>query len=218
LSLNPANQVIHNVKNYDLFGEINFIHLVFYKFLGFLFGKWLYIAVNAPTMVSIANRTDVEQINQLVNSAYRGDSSRKGWTTEADLLDGARVVPEAIIPLIENPGSVILLYRDAQHQIRGCVNLQEKAGLLYFGMFAVDPNYQGEGIGKKLLYAAEEYARSKGIGVIQMTVISKRDELINWYKKYGFQDTGLREPFPPAHPDSGIPKLPLEFMVLEKSI
>lgn len=169
-------------------------------------------------MVTIAKHTDVEQINQLVNSAYRGDSSRKGWTTEADLLDGARVVPEAIMALLEKPGSVILLYRDAHQQIRGCVNLQEKEGLLYFGMFAVDPQYQGEGIGKKLLLAAEEYARSKGIRVIQMTVISVRNELINWYKKYGFQDTGLREPFPPAHPDSGIPKFPLEFMVLEKSI
>ena len=169
-------------------------------------------------MVSIAKFTDVEKINQLVNSAYRGESSRRGWTTEADLLDGARVVPEAIISLIEKPGSVILLFRDDRQEILGCVNLQEKEGLLYFGMFAVDPQSQGRGIGRELLFAAEDFARSRGIRVIQMTVISVRDELIAWYKKYGFQDTGLREPFPPPHPDSGIPRSPLEFMVLEKSI
>ena len=41
---------------------------------------------------------DAPEIAILVNSAYRGDSSRQGWTTEADLLDGTRTDAAAAPP------------------------------------------------------------------------------------------------------------------------
>ena len=36
-----------------------------------------------------AQDSELEAVAALVNSAYRGDSSRVGWTTEADYLSGS---------------------------------------------------------------------------------------------------------------------------------
>ncbi|MCX8491810.1 MAG: GNAT family N-acetyltransferase [Cyclobacteriaceae bacterium] len=160
---------------------------------------------------------DAESINQLVNSAYRGDSSKQGWTTEADLLDGTRINEEAVKELIEKADTTVLKYVEGNH-ILGCVELRQEDGKLYLGMLSVAPNTQGKGIGKKLLHAGEDYAKSIGINTMIMTVISVRKELIDWYVRHGYRLTGERKPF--VVPDSrwGIPKQELEFVVLEKKV
>lgn len=160
---------------------------------------------------------DAESINQLVNSAYRGDSSKQGWTTEADLLDGTRIDEEAVKQLIEKTDTTILKYVEANH-ILGCVELRQEKGKLYLGMLSVAPNTQGKGIGKKLLHAGEDYAKSIGINTMIMTVISVRQELIDWYVRHGYQLTGERKPFVVPDTRWGIPKQKLEFVVLEKKL
>src|SRR4051794_13241714 len=45
---------------------------------------------NGAVMFREAGPADLGAIVALVESAYRGESSRAGWTTEADLLDGQR--------------------------------------------------------------------------------------------------------------------------------
>jgi ribosomal protein S18 acetylase RimI-like enzyme len=164
-----------------------------------------------------ATSADAESINQLVNSAYRGDSSKQGWTTEADLLDGTRIDEAAVKELIEKADTVILKYLEAD-QILGCVELRQEKGKLYLGMLSVAPNTQGKGIGKKLLHAGEDYARSIGINNMVMTVISVRKELIDWYVRHGYQLTGERKPFVVPDTRWGIPKQKLEFVVLEKKL
>jgi ribosomal protein S18 acetylase RimI-like enzyme len=168
-------------------------------------------------MISKALPTDASALNQLVNSAYRGDSSRQGWTTEADLLDGTRIDETAMRDLIEKPGTVILTYREAS-ELLGCVELRLQDGKLYLGMLSVKPNTQGKGIGKKLMHAAEDYARQQNITTIFMTVISVRQELIDWYIRHGYKLTGERKPFVVPDTRWGIPKIQLEFVVLEKSL
>ncbi len=160
---------------------------------------------------------DAESINQLVNSAYRGDSSKQGWTTEADLLDGTRIDEAAVKELIEKTDTTILKYVEA-NQLVGCVELRQEKGKLYLGMLSVAPNTQGKGIGKKLLHAGEDYAKSIGINTMIMTVISVRQELIDWYVRHGYQQTGERKPFVVPDTRWGIPKQELEFVVLEKKL
>jgi ribosomal protein S18 acetylase RimI-like enzyme len=168
-------------------------------------------------MITIATPQDAFELDALVNSAYRGESSRKGWTTEADLLDGTRIDETAIHSLIEKSDTTILTYRE-EGELLGCVELRLQEGKLYLGMLSVKPNTQGQGIGKKLMAAAEDHARNAGVNRVFMTVISVRTELIDWYKRHGYQLTGERKPF--EVPDSrwGIPKQELEFVVLEKKI
>jgi ribosomal protein S18 acetylase RimI-like enzyme len=168
--------------------------------------------------ISEARLSDLEALNMLVNSAYRGESSRKGWTSEAHLLDGLRTTPQDLQKLMDPPKSVMLKYEDEQGSLLGCVNLQQKSGKLYLGMLSVNPDRQSGGIGKMLLLAAEEYARQRELKVIQMTVISIRKELIEWYERRGYKDTGESVPFPDPDPSFGIARQPLEFIVMEKFV
>lgn len=164
-----------------------------------------------------ATAADADTLNRLVNSAYRGDESRQGWTTEADLLDGTRIDAEALRDLIARPGTVILMYKE-DSELLGCVELRKEATRLYLGMLSVRPATQGRGVGKALLKAAEDHARTVGCKTIFMTVISVREELINWYLRHGYRLTGERKPFVVPDVRWGIPKQPLEFVVLEKEV
>lgn len=160
---------------------------------------------------------DIRSLDVLVNSAYRGNSSKQGWTTEADLLDGIRTNSEALHKLIADPAAVILTHADQNGRIQGCVYLKKKENQLYLGMLTVSPKLQAMGIGKQLLAAAESYAGRQGCKSIVMTVIAVRTELIAWYSRHGYQPTGKTEPFP-ADPAFGIPKQPLYFIEMEKQL
>ncbi|MEZ0608259.1 GNAT family N-acetyltransferase [Fibrella sp. WM1] len=164
-----------------------------------------------------AGPDDVPALNQLVNSAYRGDSSRQGWTTEADLLGGIRTDEQGLRDMIEHPDATILLYK-IEDQLVGCVYLEVKGDSLYLGLLTVSPELQAGGIGRALLARAELYAREHGCRLITMTVLSQRHELIAWYKRRGYHQTGDTRPFPSDDPRFGLPKVPLSFIVLEKEV
>ncbi len=168
-------------------------------------------------MISKATIEDVFSLNQLINSAYRGESSKKGWTTEANILEGKRTAEAELIEILQDKKNTILKYSE-NDQILGCVLLKEKETELYLGMLTVAPDLQNTGIGKKLMQQAEIYALDLGLSKIVMTVISVREELIAWYKRKGYVDTGLREPFPASDVYVSISKDSLEFMVLEKKM
>jgi ribosomal protein S18 acetylase RimI-like enzyme len=162
--------------------------------------------------ISTATVADAAALNQLVNSAYRGESSKKGWTTEADLLDGTRIDEEALRDLIQKADTTVLLCIE----LLGCVELRKDGDKIYLGMLSVKPDTQGKGIGKKLLAEAEVYAVTQQCSKIYMTVISVRQELIDWYVRHGYRLTGERKPFIVPDTRWGIPKQALEFVVLEK--
>ena len=168
--------------------------------------------------ITIAANEDIAQIEKLVNSAYRGDSSRKGWTTEADLLDGIRTNKDVLSGMINRGDSIVLKCNNAKNQLLGCVYLQKKEEKLYLGMLTVAPDIQAQGIGKKLLQASEEYAQTQQCTAITISVISLRQELIKWYERRGYKATGERKPFPSNDPRFGLPKQQLEFIVMEKQL
>lgn len=166
-------------------------------------------------MITIATLEDVTSLEKLINSAYRGETSKKGWATEADLLSGKRTTLDELCEIIKNKDNTILKYTE-NDQIIGSVLLTNKGNKLYLGMFAISPELQNKGIGKKLLQEAEVHALSLNLSTIIMTVITIREELIEWYKRHGYVDTGIREPFLLNDFDTIITDRHLEFMVLEK--
>lgn len=173
-------------------------------------------------MIGIVNilpfdKKDIDELVTLVNSAYRGESSKKGWTTEADLLDGTRTDVASIQSLVERPGSAILVCRNEQNLIVGCVHLQKENDSMYLGMLTVSPEMQAMGIGKKLLHAGEVHATQMECDAVVMTVIDTRKELIAWYIRHGYIPTGETKPFP-ANPSFGIPLQPLQFIVFKKKL
>jgi len=186
----------------------------------------------APLALRAARREDAEALSALVNSAYRGDSSRVGWTTEADLLGGQRTDPDALRESIEQGetmGDRVLLVHEAVQPsgpaggsaapaIDACVQLERHGDEAYLGMFTVRPTLQGGGLGRRLLAGAEQDARRRwGVTAVHMTVIAQRAELIAWYERRGYRATGETAPFPYGDARFGEPLRPdLHFVVLRK--
>lgn len=167
--------------------------------------------------ISVATVNDIPQLLHLINSAYRGDEAKKGWTHEADLIEGTKRTDEASLKaLIQKPGAVILKY-GLDKKIAGCVYLEKKGSKLYLGMLSVSPAIQAQGIGKKLLKAADDYSKQNDCNAIEMAVISVRKELIAWYERNGYHQTSKREPFPDDG-KFGNPIRQLEFVYLEKQL
>ena len=164
-----------------------------------------------------ATLADLTQILSLLNSAYRGDASKKGWTSEADLLIGEhRTDMNTLNALFQTEGVIFLKYENAG-EIEGSVMLHKKGNRLYPGMLSVNPALQAQGTGKKLMNAALKHAKQLGCVSIYMTVISVRKELIAWYERQGYLPTGETQPFP-VDERFGKPTQPLEFIVLEKHL
>jgi ribosomal protein S18 acetylase RimI-like enzyme len=168
--------------------------------------------------ISPATADDAPALVNLVNSAYRGDSARKGWTHEADLISGTVRIDEASIKhMLKKSSAIILKCTDNTNTLVGCVYLDKQTDKLYLGMLSVLPDIQARGIGKRLLQAADEYALQNHLPHIIMTVINVRKELIDWYGRNGYIDTGERQPFP-NDGRFGMPQTPLEFVVLQKTL
>jgi ribosomal protein S18 acetylase RimI-like enzyme len=166
-----------------------------------------------------ATAADVPALVALVTSAYRGDASRAGWTTEADLIEGNRIDPEVLLQDIARPRSRVLL-AERDGVLLACAHVCEEGGAGYFGMFSVRPELQGAGLGKALLAEAERVAREDWrVPAMRMTVIDVREELIAFYERRGYRRTGIRKPFPYGDARYGIPlRDDLRFEILEKPL
>ena len=166
-----------------------------------------------------AGEADIERVIALVESAYRGDASRVGWTTEADLLDGRRTGRDDIEAILARERSQLLL-AELEGGLIACAHVMVEDGAGYFGMFSVVPNLQGTGIGKGVLAEAERIVREDwGCEAMRMTVIDVREELIAFYERRGYRRTGIKKPFPYGDARFGLPKRDdLRFEVLEKPL
>ncbi|MEU8888583.1 GNAT family N-acetyltransferase [Streptomyces sp. NPDC048442] len=166
-----------------------------------------------------AVESDAEALVALIESAYRGDSSRAGWTTEADILEGRRTDSEGVLAVVTDPDSRLLtVERDGE--LVACCQLEHRGDAAYFGMFAVRPGAQGGGLGKVIIAEAERLAREMWkVREMHMTVISVRDDLVAWYERRGYRRTGRMTPFPYGDERFGIPQRDdLQFELLLKEL
>jgi ribosomal protein S18 acetylase RimI-like enzyme len=173
----------------------------------------------ADFAVRVATAADVPALVALVNSAYRGDSSRAGWTTEADLIGGIRIDDERLIAAIEAEGNVILVH-EADTEIVACAHLQDRSGGAYIGMLTTRPTLQRAGIGRRMLDAAEAWVREQWRATyMEMTVLVQRTDLIPWYERRGYSKTGEIKPFPYGDERWGLPvRDDLAFYVMRKEL
>ena len=172
-----------------------------------------------PLTFRSAELRDAPAVAALIDSAYRGAESRRGWTTEADLLDGRRTSTEAVAEIITAPDSHMFL-AEADGRLIGCCHLEARADhQAYVGMLTVRPGLQGQGVGRALVAKAEHEARVRwGAAGMRLQVIRQRPELIAWYERLGYRQTGDTLPFPYGHPGVIARRDDLEFVVLAKAI
>lgn len=169
----------------------------------------------------IAVAADAPVLAALVHAAYRGDSSRTGWTSEADLLDGDRTSVGDVEALIGEPDAVVLIGLDDDDSVLACCELRRtRPGVGYFGMFAVRPGRTGGGVGRTVMAEAERVAVERfGAASMEMSVIAQRTELIAWYERQGYAHTGETKPFPYGEVKFGAPqRADLHFVVLRKPL
>ncbi|MBV6703102.1 GNAT family N-acetyltransferase [Kitasatospora aureofaciens] len=172
-----------------------------------------------PPAFRPATAADVPALVELIESAYRGDASRAGWTTEADLLDGQRTDAEGVAAAIGHPDGVVLVV-ERDGELLACCQLEHRGDRAYFGLFSVRPGLQGGGLGRAVLAEAERLAgREWGVAALEMAVIEQRADLIAWYERCGFRRTGIYTPFPYGDERFGIPRRPdLRFETLIKRL
>lgn len=171
-------------------------------------------------MTRFATMADVPRLHALIESAYRGESATKGWTHESYLLGGQRTDEASLEAIIVDPAARIIVV-DEGTGIIGCVQIGDQGcGTSYLGLLAANPNAQAGGIGSRLISAAEREAASLFNAMrIEMTVIGRRHELIAYYERRGYAQTGETRPFPYDDERFGVAQSrDLDFVVLEKAI
>lgn len=168
--------------------------------------------------LKIASVDDAGKITNLVNSVYRGENSKKGWTTEADFLGGIRITTEKIREILERNNNIIFLASEGENII-GCVHLENTGSYSYLGMLSVDVNYQDKGIGKLLINECERYTKEEWkLRKIKMKVINRRLELMEYYYRRGYRSTGEIEEFGSKEETFGDPMEKLYFETLSKEL
>jgi GNAT superfamily N-acetyltransferase len=170
-------------------------------------------------LIGPATPADISRLHVLIEGGYRGDSARRGWTHEADLLGGQRTDVAALAEILADPAQTLLVAK-ADGALLGCVLVSDVGGgVAVLGMLTVDPALQGGGLGRKLIAAAEQHARGLGAALMEMSVIRQRSELIAYYERRGYTLTGREKPFPLDDRRFGEPKRrDLAFVVLVKVI
>jgi ribosomal protein S18 acetylase RimI-like enzyme len=165
---------------------------------------------------------DYPAIIKLVNAAYRGHGAVESWNIESGIIEGTRLTDSLLREdLAAKPQAHFLVHRDPEgRSIIGTVWLEPVDDhARYLGLFTVDPAIQNQQLGRRLLSAAEEFAKARGARSIRMGVLSVRDTLIAWYERRGYARTGETEPFPYGDDRFGKPlRENLVFAILEKQV
>jgi ribosomal protein S18 acetylase RimI-like enzyme len=171
----------------------------------------------SASVLTPATPADVPALVALINQAYRSKAAHQAWTTEDHLLEGPRIDEAGLHEMLRAPKATLLKYLDANGNLIGCVYLQRQGCHLYLGTLAVAPSAQGQGVGKQLLAQADDYARQQSCSHLKITVLSARPELVAWYERHGYVQTGEAEPFPETL-RFGKPRQLLTLLVLEKAL
>lgn len=172
-----------------------------------------------PVVYRRAVASDSENLVELIRSAYRGEVSRSGWTSEADFVEGDRIDTDQVLSMIESDDSCLLVLERAE-EIVGCCHLQNRGeGNTYFGTFSVRPTLQGEGLGDHLLSEAErEASAAYGAAELEIAVLGQQKKLIEWYERRGFRRTGDTQPFPTDEKFARPLREGLYFVILKKDL
>ena len=168
-----------------------------------------------PAIVS-----DISDIEILIENCYRGKESTNGWTSEYALLEDKRLELGEVAREMASPNhKFFVAIKDSK--IIGVINVFRDNDWVEFGKYAVNPNFQGQGIGRQLINQVEEFVKNDwNVAKLTLCVISIRKELIEFYKRCGFEFTGEEINFLKAHPSAkpkeGIDNLSL--LVMNKTL
>lgn len=144
-----------------------------------------------------AKVSDVPALLQLVEDAYRGGKATVAWKNEHDRVTGPRTSKNELSRYITSTESSILVLESGNGTFAGCVCVEKQGADAHIGLLAVNPSFQNQGVGRRLLEDAESYGQAQfGCTSGVMWVLSGRDELLEFYRRRGYEKTGETVPFP----------------------
>ncbi|PYS71039.1 MAG: hypothetical protein DMF69_11725 [Acidobacteria bacterium] len=156
----------------------------------------------SATNLRRAELSDVPEITSLINAAFK--------IAEEFFVDGNRISIEGVLEHFES-GEFLLA--EEEGKLVGCVYLEQRGDHTYLGLLSADPTIQRAGLGSRILTGAEEYCRKRGAKFMDISVVSLREELLPFYAKRGYVETGT-SPFPS---DVKL-KLPCHFINMSKDL
>lgn len=158
--------------------------------------------MDQPVRIRIAEPSDVRQIMAVINSAFR--------VAEEFFCGEDRITLEEVERLFTTG---TLLIAEFDRVLGGCVYVELRGDRSYLGLLSVDPSQQQSGLGSLLMNAGENHCREHGSRLMDIYLVNLRTELIPFYQKRGYVETGTL-PFPPEVPT----KLPCHFITMAKQL
>ena len=154
----------------------------------------------------------------LINAAYRQQDGRS-WTSEADIVAGERINAEQLQQALAQ-NNFKLFIAECAGQLLACIGLTFDADHVEIGTFCIAPHDQNQGIGKHVLDFAEKYVialKLPNLTDFVMWVLSVRHELIAYYERRGYMQTGVVDEYPM---DAGVgkPIVDLHLIDMRKSL
>jgi GNAT superfamily N-acetyltransferase len=150
----------------------------------------------------VARPADAPTLASLISLAYRVEDFFK---------IGDRTDPDDVRKRMENAAFLVL--EDEHGTMAGGVYVKVEGRRGYFGMLSIDPSRQGQGLGRRLIAAAEDYCRDAGCSEMELEVVNLRTELPPFYRRFGYVERGTR-PFS----DTEKTRLPCHFIVMSKAL
>jgi GNAT superfamily N-acetyltransferase len=147
-----------------------------------------------------AQPSEAAELMRVINAAFK--------PAEAFFVEGDRI---SLAQVRAHFATGVFLAMD---DLSGCVYVELRGERAYFGLLSVDPARQGAGAGKRLIAAAEDYARKRGCRFMDIHVVNLRTELPPFYRALGYVETGTEE----FHGEDAPTKLPCHFLLMTKPL
>jgi GNAT superfamily N-acetyltransferase len=155
-----------------------------------------------PIPLRPAELKDVDAIVRLVNYAF---------LAEGPYIAGDRVDADGVREMF---GKGTFLLAEKEDTLAACVFVSPQGERAHLGLVSVDPARQGAGLGSQLMAGAEAHCRTAGYREMELRFINHRTELLRFYRKLGFAETGVTEQMP----DTSRIKVPFHFVQMCKRL
>lgn len=152
---------------------------------------------NPAPQLRLATIDDAPQVQQLVQAAFRAPDGREGWTADMELGNRFRIEVEQVAATITRADGVVLMTTVAGNLVASVEVVKRSDGHARLSMLSVDQRYQSNGLGRQVLEYAEDYCRRTwSATAMELNALSTRQNLISWYQRRGYRETGETSPFP----------------------
>jgi predicted N-acetyltransferase YhbS len=154
--------------------------------------------------IRLARPDEAPALARLINDAF---------VVENFFKIGDRTSADELLELMRKGGEFLVLESASDRTVVGCLFLRCGADRAYFGMLAVEPARQGEGLGARLVGAAESRARDMGCRFMDIHIVNLREELPPYYRRLGYVEAGTLPFSDPLRASR-----PCHFVVMSKPI